>query len=284
MRILAIDHDAQAIDTIGRVLEEEGHHVLPARNGDAGLRAVQAFDPNVALISVDLPDRSSVDLVRTFCARSPSPACVVLADASQQHFDDIIEAMRLGAVDCVRKPLRASDLLRAVRRLSSLTTGTPQTTFLHAHERWAQIVIRAVTSPSDLRTLYEWGRWTGASSGSIRNWCRTARLSSRRSLLFARALRAVARQHDARSENLLNIVDRRTLTKIVLLSGGSGTTLPASVEDFFQRQRFIDDEAALKLVARLLANLGRDKSPNVVHRPREFRRDLGPDSIRRTAS
>jgi hypothetical protein len=117
--------------------------------------------------------------------------------------------------------------------------------------RWAQPIVRVIESPEDPRTLTEFGRVAFVSVGCFRNWCRTARVSSRASLLFARALRAVYRLEHNRSsqpENLLSFVDQRTIAKFVRKCGGHGGRLPDAVTAFLEHQQFIANREAIEAV------------------------------------
>jgi hypothetical protein len=127
----------------------------------------------------------------------------------------------------------------------------------HSLQRWAGPVVRLIRAHRDPKTLSAWGRSIGVSPGALRNWCGTARLSARRSLLFARVLRAIVRPRDARSapEAMLDILDRRTLTKVIALSGGRANRLPTSADEFFAGQRLVEGVAAMSYVRAELAKL-----------------------------
>lgn len=121
----------------------------------------------------------------------------------------------------------------------------------HAASRWAAAVVRLVTSPTDPRTVADWSRWIAASPGAIRNWCRTAGISSRRSLVFARLLRAVTVGAGGRHkpENLLDVVDKRTLIAMLDLAGLSADQpFPFTIEEFLDRQILVRDRDAVLAV------------------------------------
>jgi hypothetical protein len=124
----------------------------------------------------------------------------------------------------------------------------------HALRRWALPLVAMLDAPEDPRTLHEWGRTVGVSTGALRNWCRTARLSARDSLMFGRVLRVVIQQKECadRPEDLLNIVDRRTLAKVLAASGAARDRLPASSDEFFTTQRFIERKDAVHQVQLLM--------------------------------
>ena len=170
--------------------------------------------------------------------------------------------MRLGAFDCLRQPVTGSLLLAAVESAAG-TKGCNGADHAglqaecHSVTRWADVAVRSLGAPRDFRTLQEFGRAVGVSSGGFRDWCCTAHISARQSLKFARVFRAVIRQStsSAPPEDLLNVVDRRTLAKLLVASGGTSTRLPVNEHEFLERQRFVDNQAALAAVQAALVSL-----------------------------
>src|SRR4029450_9789768 len=83
----------------------------------------------------------------------------------------------------------------------------------HAGARWAKAVIGIVSLPEDTRTVSEWGHAIGAGEGTVRNWCRMAKLSPKRSLSLARLLRALYLSRSRRwgPEQLRNVVGAGTV-------------------------------------------------------------------------
>jgi hypothetical protein len=133
----------------------------------------------------------------------------------------------------------------------------------HAAERWARAVLAALDSPGDPRTLTAWGHTAGAARGTLRTWCRAARLSAKSSLDFARLLRAVVRSQGQSwdPQNLLDVIDDRTMRRLLeqggLLDHGAGGR-PPDCQSFVNAQRLINDPAALRAVR---AALGTRRKP-----------------------
>jgi hypothetical protein len=174
---------------------------------------------------------------------------------------DAVTAMRLGARDFVDKPIFEQDLLQLVGRVLTVSSaagepsGLAEHVVAHAAVRWAQAVVPVIDSPKDPRTIGGWSRWIAASPGAIRNWCRTARIPPRRSLVFARLLRAVALSElePQRPENLLDVVDFRTLVALVKFAGFDGVhALPTRVSEFLDRQALVRDRETLEAVMQVL--------------------------------
>lgn len=261
-RILLIDDDSVTIDTLRHFLQLEGHDVVGALTGHDGVRMAREFDTDVAAIDLDLPDITGIDVLRELQRHTPWIACFIVTGFGSWHAT--IEAMRAGACDWLNKPVSGEDMLKAVKR-ALVGRVNPEVRELyqssverHALRRLVEKVAIFIVSPDDRPTLRGFGRVVGVSPGGFRNWCRTAGLHSRSILRFSRALRAVHRQEQdpsARTADLLDIVDRRTLAKFVIASGGVADRLPPTVEEFVRRQRFIaNPEVAAALYAALLAN------------------------------
>jgi hypothetical protein len=110
----------------------------------------------------------------------------------------------------------------------------------HAAARWARAVVWAIDAPRDPKTIAPWGSAIGAAPGTLKNWCTTADVSPKRSFAFARVVRAIVwrRQSGRRPEDLLDVVDRRTLVGMLRLGAPGAEApkgLPETLEDFLQR-------------------------------------------------
>src|SRR5262249_14649163 len=134
----------------------------------------------------------------------------------------------------------------------------------HAAERWARAVMAALHSPGDPRTLAAWGHSAGAARGTLRAWCRAAKVPAKSSLEFARLLRAVVRSQGRSWDphNLLDVVDDRTMRRLLELGGlldrGSGGPSP-DCRSFMDRQRLVSDPDALRAVQAALDTLGKTR-------------------------
>lgn len=255
-RILVVDDNAVTVHTFAQLLRSEGHEAIEAQTAASALAAATTGDLDVALIDLRLPDMSGIDLARRLTEHQNAPACIIITGFGTCR--SVIDAMHVGVCDFLEKPVSAEELSAVIRkalvlRLPAVLVGD-QCPESHSAKRWAEVVMRVTCSPTDPRTLTEWGRAVGASCGALRNWCRTARISARRSLLFARMLRAVLLQTKSGlpAYELLNVVDRRTLDKIIAASGGSNDRLPGSVTEFLQKQKIVVDPLAVREVIAVL--------------------------------
>jgi DNA-binding response OmpR family regulator len=262
-RILLLDGDSVSLRAMQLVLQKANYEVACSQNATSGLALLPQFRPDVVVVDLHLPDMAAVETLRSLQKREPAPRCILVTRFG--HDQDRDDAMKAGAFDCIDQPLTPGLLLAVVHNAvagqapdKDRATGDGS----HALARWADVVVRAIRSPKDLTTLDEWGRSVGVSKGGLRNWCYTARLSPRHSLQFMRLLRAVIRRQGSSlaAEDLLDIVDRRTLAKLLKRAGGTATDLPESVVQFLDRQQLIQSAKAMDALRAALCLNGDDSS------------------------
>lgn len=240
------------MESVCQLLLSHGHDVVPAGDGHTALTLGKDGAIDVALVDLLLDDIPGISVVENLVRDRPELVCVLVAESGS--FENAIEALRAGACDLASKPLLASSLVDLIRRAELRLGARPSRASAdlesHALRRWAALVQGATSLSGDPRTLAEWARGVAVSTGTLRNWCRTAGISARRSLWFARVLRAVhlSSGGSRRPQDVMNIVDKRTLSKVLLLAGGNPDDLPVSLEHFLRRQRLLENDEAIAVL------------------------------------
>jgi CheY-like chemotaxis protein len=254
--ILIAIRDLTTLHAIGQALGRE-HHVVCTQHGREALELVTNGEITLAIIDTELIDMSGLDLLRALGPYQRGCPCLFITRLGYEATID--EVIRLGVTYCIEQPLTMGLFLSFARRAIADRSNTSGTAVRqHSFVRWADLIVPVVTLPNDVRTLEEWARATAVSVGALRNWCRTAGLPSRRSLLLARSLRAVILRmsSSASPADLLNIVDRRTLSKMLLEAGGTSTDLPSNADEFLKRQQFVTNGDAIDTLRTALALAG----------------------------
>jgi len=273
-QLMLIDDDPGVLVILKDILQEEGYTLVTASSGREGLAFLEHELVDLILSDLRLPDISWLEILRQLRAKQRPIPFVIITDFGNAR--DAVEAMRLGALDFVEKPISRENLLRILegalgegdeyvspgrlRDEASVLTGHEA----HAAARWARAVAPTVDSPRDPRTILDWSRIVFSSPSALRNWCRMAGMSPRRSLVFARLLRAVSlgRRGRHKPENLLDVVDRRTLVGLLKLAGlNPWHDLPDSVDAFLEQQTLVRDPDTLLEIRRAL-QVRRDRAPH----------------------
>src|SRR5207244_4260899 len=89
-------------------LEASSYQVQHSDRGEAGLGAVEAFDPDVFILDVMLPDMDCFEMLRRIREHSSVPIIMLTSRGEERHK---VQALMLGADDYVTKPFSAAELL-----------------------------------------------------------------------------------------------------------------------------------------------------------------------------
>lgn len=249
-----VDRLRKAADRLGAA----GFLPKTAATGREGLALTRSQALEALVVGFRLSDMSGLSVVASMRQLRPE-LCIVVTDVETCRA--AVRAMRCGADYCIEQRSDSQILVRTLTQLlrAPRPAASDSAEFVpHAFQRWANVIVAGLRSPGDLRTLAEWGRFVGVSVGGLRNWCRTAGLPARRSLLLMRVLRAIVmdRRPGGRPEELLNVVDRRTLDKLLLASGGTKDALPSSIDDCLARQTIIHQPRALDVLRAAITRSG----------------------------
>jgi FixJ family two-component response regulator/HD-like signal output (HDOD) protein len=112
--ILVVDDDDDARNTVERSLRRLGYAVLGAADGNEGLRVALEASPAVILTDIRMPGMDGHELLRRLGERGVEAAVIVMSGFGEM--DDVVNVLRAGAVDYLKKPWSASGLLSSVAR------------------------------------------------------------------------------------------------------------------------------------------------------------------------
>ncbi|MFB3923030.1 MAG: sigma-54-dependent transcriptional regulator [Terriglobia bacterium] len=102
-KVLIVDDEKLIRWSVRRQLEEWGYVALEAESGTGGLAQIRSEVPDLILLDVRLPDLSGIEVLREIKQNNLSiPVIMITADP---QLDDIKTAIKLGALDFVKKPL-----------------------------------------------------------------------------------------------------------------------------------------------------------------------------------
>lgn len=116
-RIVVIDDNKDAADSLSALLRMLGHDVTTAYDGPAGMAQAQRLRSAVVLCDVGMPGMTGLEVARELRARSPGGEIVLIAVTGYGHPDAVRDALEAG-FDChLVKPV---DINRLVRILNTL--------------------------------------------------------------------------------------------------------------------------------------------------------------------
>jgi two-component system OmpR family response regulator len=110
-RILAIDDDDGLLDMLVLLLRQEHLDFRAARGGQDGLDMALAWEPDLILLDLTMPDLDGSAFVELYRAACPSPAPIVLLTGA---LDGLARATELGVTMFLTKPFDLSVLVEVV--------------------------------------------------------------------------------------------------------------------------------------------------------------------------
>jgi len=110
--ILVVDDEAIVRDSIGDWLRTAGYQVETAESGEEALEMVEKKEYSILILDVRLPGKSGIDVLREVKASKPHIKSIIITAFPSEGLAD--EAMKLGAVDYLIKPVLCENLERLI--------------------------------------------------------------------------------------------------------------------------------------------------------------------------
>ena len=114
-RILIVDDDAALRESIAETIGDLGHAPVQAADGEAALARLAQGGIDVVLLDLRMPGLDGIAVLHRLRALPAPPPVAVLT--AVPTVTNTIEAMRLGAVDHLAKPVGRDDLARLIGRM-----------------------------------------------------------------------------------------------------------------------------------------------------------------------
>ena len=115
-RILIVDDDPDIIETVRYALENDGHDVLVARDGNQGLAMAERDDPDLIILDMMMPKRSGFLVMEKLRRSSGDPHKIIMITANEGNRHKAYAEM-LGVDDYIRKPFNMNQLLESVSQV-----------------------------------------------------------------------------------------------------------------------------------------------------------------------
>lgn len=116
MKVLVVDDERPIRETLDMFLQEKGYEVLTAESGERGLEVARAERPDIVLLDVRLPGMDGLEVLRQIAASSPSTSVIMIT--AHHDMDIAIRAVKLGAYECIHKPLDVEELDVCLRKVA----------------------------------------------------------------------------------------------------------------------------------------------------------------------
>jgi two-component system, cell cycle response regulator len=113
--VILVAEDSLVVRSVLRQhLQDRGYKVIEADDGDAALRTCREARPDVVLLDIEMPGLDGYQVLAAFKADPELVDIPVVFLTGRTKTDDIVEGLRLGAHDYLKKPFEASELIARV--------------------------------------------------------------------------------------------------------------------------------------------------------------------------
>lgn len=114
MKILVVEDEAAIREFEVTYLRSAGYETIEAVDGQAAIELFEGHAPDLAIVDINLPKMSGLDVCKAIRAHSTIPILIVTARDSDE---DEVKGLSIGADDYVRKPFNPNVLVARVQAL-----------------------------------------------------------------------------------------------------------------------------------------------------------------------
>jgi len=122
MKILLIEDNYDLATSVTNYFEKEGYVVEHSVSYAKGLSKISAFEYDIVLLDLMLPDGNGLELLKILKSNAPDSGVIILS--AKESVDDKIRGLELGADDYLPKPFHLSELnarIKAIYRRRQLS-------------------------------------------------------------------------------------------------------------------------------------------------------------------
>lgn len=111
--ILIIDDEAPLRQTLARILQRAGYDVTTAESGEMGISILSSAMFDLVYMDIRMPGMGGLATLKAIHASQPNLPVILFTAQPDMH--SAVEALRLGAIDYLLKPLQPEVLLERTR-------------------------------------------------------------------------------------------------------------------------------------------------------------------------
>ncbi len=115
-RIIVIDDQEPIRRIVRRALENDGHQVFEASDGEVGMALLEREPADVVITDIFMPGMDGIQTLREIRKRFPAIKVIAMSGGDSSGMLDLRrDAELLGAVKSLQKPFNARDIVEIVQ-------------------------------------------------------------------------------------------------------------------------------------------------------------------------
>ena len=135
--LLIVEDDKSFLQRLARAMESRGFTVTTAESVADGLTQLETTSPAFAVVDMRLEDGNGLDVISALKRRRPDARAIILTGYG--NIATAVNAVKLGAVDYLSKPVDADDVVAALLALEGRRADPPENPMSADRVRWEHI-------------------------------------------------------------------------------------------------------------------------------------------------
>ena len=135
--LLIVEDDKSFLQRLARAMEGRGFAVTTAESVADGLTQLETTSPAFAVVDMRLEDGNGLDVISALKRRRPDARAILLTGYG--NIATAVNAVKLGAVDYLSKPVDADDVVAALLALEGRKAEPPENPMSADRVRWEHI-------------------------------------------------------------------------------------------------------------------------------------------------
>ena len=135
--LLIVEDDKSFLQRLARAMEGRGFAVMTAESVADGLTQLETTSPAFAVVDMRLEDGNGLDVISALKRRRPDARAIILTGYG--NIATAVNAVKLGAVDYLSKPVDADDVVAALLALEGRRAEPPENPMSADRVRWEHI-------------------------------------------------------------------------------------------------------------------------------------------------
>src|SRR5215207_7177116 len=170
MRVLLIDDEQFYFKLIRKALKEAEYELEYALSGNEGLGKIQAFNPDLRIVDLKLPDMDGFQILERLRRDAKFSHVPVIVITAQHELSEKLKAFELGADDYLVKPFQPEELVarmgilarrgRAMQMSRKESPGTSESTIVTVHSLRGGLGCSSIVVNLGLAFHKLWGKQT----------------------------------------------------------------------------------------------------------------------------
>ena len=114
-KIFIVDDSRIIRKVLTSTLKEAGHEVIvEAANGEEALKAFETVTPDLVTLDITMPVMDGLETLEKIRSDYPDLKVVMISAAGQKN--KVMQALKLGALDFIRKPVEKDEMLDVINK------------------------------------------------------------------------------------------------------------------------------------------------------------------------